>query len=138
MTTSVQVTAGNVHICTVRGEIDLQTAPAFRKVLLDNIDGESVVLDLRAVTFLGISGVRALLAAQRVARRRHCKIVIDGSYCVTRVLDVLDLSGGFGLRSVRDRGAWPCSGSPPRHGHGESAITVPDPDKRGLLTTDHV
>ncbi|WP_433566791.1 STAS domain-containing protein [Nocardia sp. CA-151230] len=88
--------ADHTHVCIVGGEIDTLTAPTFQQALFDSLDiGESTVVDLREVTFFGVAGVRALLAAQDHADRHHCALRIDGSYCVTRVLEATGLAGHF-------------------------------------------
>ncbi|GAB2451843.1 hypothetical protein GCM10027262_76300 [Nocardia tengchongensis] len=40
------------------------------------------ILDMRAVTFFGVAGVRALIAARGFADRPHCAMHIEGPYCV--------------------------------------------------------
>ncbi|MEV6097786.1 STAS domain-containing protein [Nocardia sp. NPDC051981] len=70
--------------------------------LLDSLDtGESTRVDMRAVSFFGVAGVRALLAARDFADRRHCAMCIDGSYCVTRVLEVVGLAAEFDICEQR-------------------------------------
>ncbi|MFE3280599.1 STAS domain-containing protein [Nocardia sp. NPDC059239] len=93
---TVSTLADHTHVCTIGGEIDAVTAHAFEQVLLGNLGvGGSTVIDLRKVTFLGAAGIRALLAAQDFADRCHCKMCIDGSYCVTRILEATGVAGQF-------------------------------------------
>ncbi|WP_433567391.1 STAS domain-containing protein [Nocardia sp. CA-151230] len=91
-------TIDHTHVCSVGGEIDVLTAPTFEKALFDSLDiGESTVVDLREVTFFGVAGIQALLAARDFADQYHCEICIDGSYCVTRVLEATGLASEFDL-----------------------------------------
>ncbi|MFE3229141.1 STAS domain-containing protein [Nocardia sp. NPDC059228] len=99
MTTSATTTLDNTHVCTVCGEIDVLTAPTFQQALCDSVDiAESTRVDMRAVTFFGVAGIRALLAARDFADRRHCAIYIQGSYCVTRILEAVGLAAEFDIR----------------------------------------
>ena len=50
---------------TLRGELDLATAPRLEHALADA--GEDVVLDLRGLTFMDSTGVRVLLEAAEAA-----------------------------------------------------------------------
>ncbi|MEU6585489.1 STAS domain-containing protein [Nocardia sp. NPDC046763] len=96
---SATTTLGYTRVCTVGGEIDILTAPAFRKALLGSLKfGESTLVDMSAVTFFGVAGIRALIAARELADRRHCAMCIEGSYCVTRVLEVVGLATEFDIR----------------------------------------
>ncbi|MEU1426973.1 STAS domain-containing protein [Nocardia sp. NPDC005746] len=98
MTTSATI-ADHTNVCTIGGEIDALTAPAFQKALLDSVGiGGSTVIDMTAVTFFGIAGIGALIAARDFADRRHCALCLDGSYCVTRVLEVVGLASEFDVR----------------------------------------
>ena len=47
------------------------------------------------------AGIRALLVAQDFADRCHCKMCIDGSYCVTRILDATGVAGQFAYCAPR-------------------------------------
>ncbi|MET8429038.1 STAS domain-containing protein [Nocardia sp. NPDC004860] len=99
---TVSTLADHTRVCTIGGEIDAVTAPAFEQVLIGSlgVDGSTVV-DLREVTFLGVAGIRALLAAQDFADRCHCKMCIDGSYCVTRILDATGMAAQFAFCAPR-------------------------------------
>lgn len=64
---------GDVHIVTLRGEIDAYTAPALRlelRQLIDDGEASRLVIDLAAVTFLDSSGLGALVGALRRLRER--------------------------------------------------------------------
>jgi anti-sigma B factor antagonist len=78
----------------VTGEIDVASAPALRDTLLAllNRGAESLVVDLRGVTFVDSTGVGSLL------RVHHRQSLLGGSvhfvadqHAVLRVLDVMQL-----------------------------------------------
>ncbi|WP_197285028.1 STAS domain-containing protein [Sciscionella sediminilitoris] len=60
--------SSDVAVCTVTGDIDLQTEPVLREELEDAARDSrlaSVVVDLRAVGFLALCGVQTLVRAAR-------------------------------------------------------------------------
>lgn len=86
---------GERVIVRVVGEIDLSTADDVKGPLLELFDSgfESVVLDLRGVSFLDSSGTGVLINSHRYAEDRgaHLSIVVGAS----RSREVLELSGAI-------------------------------------------
>jgi anti-anti-sigma factor len=85
------------------GEVDLTTAGEVEATACDLLDRgfARVVIDLRAVTFLDCSGVRALVKADRHARElnRSVAIMLGASPArrileVTRVIEHVDVESG--------------------------------------------
>ena len=79
---------------TVRGELDLATAPQLAEALSDGVLGpcRRVLVDLREVTFLDSSGVGTLVAARKQLASRDTHLALrclDGP--VTRILTVTGL-----------------------------------------------
>jgi len=77
---------GSVQL-TLRGELDLATAPELEQLVNERIDaGDEVVVDLRALEFMDSSGIRVLVAAHARAGRVGTTLVIvrppPGSGCV--------------------------------------------------------
>ena len=72
----------------VAGEVDLATTPELKFVLGEaRAHARLVVLDLREVTFIDASGIRAILEAAAEARRRWGRLMlIRGSVPVERML----------------------------------------------------
>jgi anti-sigma B factor antagonist len=66
---------GTTHILTVRGEIDIVSAPEFEEKL--STVGSTVVVDLRSLDFMDSSGLAVLL------RRKQ---MIDGSFDLRLVM----------------------------------------------------
>jgi anti-anti-sigma factor len=84
------------------GEIDLATSPELRQALLDpQAQAKTVVLDLRAVTFIDSSGLGVIVGQQKRARETGdgFAVVIAGASAVERILvlsglvKVLDIIG---------------------------------------------
>ena len=57
---------GDAVIVTARGEIDMESAPTLRELLLSLIDGgsRSVIIAMAGVTFMDSTGLQALIAAR--------------------------------------------------------------------------
>jgi anti-sigma B factor antagonist len=82
-------------IVTVRGEVDIATAPIVEAALCDAIASsrQPVVADLAAVEFIDSSGVHALLVANVAARDHRIPFVLRAPHAhVMRVLDLLGLT----------------------------------------------
>jgi anti-sigma B factor antagonist len=85
-----------VLVIAVTGDIDLESTPALREAVTAGIDhagGEPCVLDLTAGTFLGSSGLAALveLTGHAEARRVPLRIVVDANRSVIRPIEITGL-----------------------------------------------
>jgi len=84
------------HATVIRlvGELDLATAPevlaAVQSAVAEDGDGR-LVLDMREVSFIDSTGVRALLEASRATETQLA--LLRPSSAVTRVLDLTQLRG---------------------------------------------
>jgi anti-sigma B factor antagonist len=91
---------------TLAGELDLATAYAFDRRLLD-IEATRptiIVVDLRLVTMLDSAGLARLVSAQRRARRGGWRLVlVRGGRTVMRVLQTTRLDEMLELTSDPDR-----------------------------------
>jgi anti-anti-sigma factor len=75
-------------VVSVRGDVDMATAPRLRQVLIDATT-LAVVVDLSAVTFMDASGLGVLVGAARSARNEGRDLVLrDPSSSALRVLQV--------------------------------------------------
>ncbi|WP_433668115.1 STAS domain-containing protein [Nocardia sp. CA-136227] len=98
LTTSITTTVDDIHVCTIRGEIDIRTAPMFRKAVFDSLSiGGTTVIDMTAVTFFGVAGICAMIEALDFAHRRQCELCVEGAHCVTRILEVVGLAEAFDI-----------------------------------------
>lgn len=91
---------------TLDGELDLATAYAFDRRLLD-VEArhpELIVVDLRLVTMLDSAGLARLVSAQRRARRGGWRLVlVRGGRTVMRVLATTRLDEMLELTSDPER-----------------------------------
>ncbi|MFB9408862.1 STAS domain-containing protein [Dactylosporangium matsuzakiense] len=78
----VDVHTGPAGTATVvaRGDLDYNTAPAFRAAVTAALADRptTLCLDLAALTFMDSSGIVALLAAHSAAAALGCALVLDG------------------------------------------------------------
>jgi anti-sigma B factor antagonist len=81
---------------TVRGDIDLATAPLLLSALLDAIESNTprvLELDLTGMTFLDARGVSALLQAYLAAAAIDCRVrLVRPPGHIRRVLDITGVS----------------------------------------------
>lgn len=86
---------GHAVVLTVDGEIDMLTAPlleaAARRLL--STATPVVLLDMRDVTFMGVSGVAMLVRTAEAARQVRKQLrLVEPSHAVMRVLGKLGLA----------------------------------------------
>ena len=84
-------------VVTVRGELDLATAPELETAVMERLDaGQDVVVDLRELEFMDSSGLRVLVAAHTRAADGSAGFAIvrpaEGSE-VARILDIAGIEG---------------------------------------------
>lgn len=118
-----------VHLA---GELDLAEADAVRRILVAEAQTSTVVVDLAGLSFIDISGVRALHDAQRAASECGSRLVlVSPPRCLTMLVALMEL-GPMPFsedRSVLEerrpwpdgRPGWPGSGVPARHGRADPA-----------------
>ena len=88
----IRVCDGNdVHIVTLRGELDVFSGDAVFEVLTE-IAGSTVIVDLSELTFIDAAGLGAIIAAKNEIERGGNKLELGGaSGMVRRVFEVEDL-----------------------------------------------
>ena len=107
---------GSIRTIGLVGECDLQMFPDVDELFSKSLsDGFSAVrVDLRGLTFIDSSGIRALLiATQRAKESGSMLSIIPGSPTVMRVFEMLGLQGefpfedvdGWGVRAAESGGA---------------------------------
>ncbi len=77
-------------VISFEGDVDLQTSPNVRKVLLDYIGrGQSVVVDLSRIDYIDSSGVASLVEGFQTARKGGYNLVLasvsDGALRVLKL-----------------------------------------------------
>ena len=86
------------------GDVDLQNAPAARKVLLETVAGEHPVLvDLSGVDYIDSSGVASLVEALQTARKRNLGFALVAvSESALRVFQLAHLDKVFTIHGTLD------------------------------------
>jgi anti-anti-sigma factor len=98
----VTVAEGNPAIVHLAGEVDLSTVPLLTQALARH-HGD-VELRCARVTFFGVAGVNAFMAAHKAFVERGAKlVVVDPSRAVLRVLVLLNLEGALNIRNNGSR-----------------------------------
>jgi len=93
-------------IVAFEGDIDLQSSPEARGVLLDAVGkGQSVLVDLSGVGYIDSSGVASLVESFQAARKAgHDLILVAVSDGALRVLQLARLDKVFTIRDTIDDG----------------------------------
>ena len=94
-----------VTIVSFKGDVDLQSSPAARKVLLECVDkGGTLLVDLSAVDYIDSSGVASLVESFQSARMKDQNyILVSVSEGALRVLQLARLDKVFTIcNSIED------------------------------------
>ncbi|GJL65767.1 MAG: hypothetical protein NPIRA05_07380 [Nitrospirales bacterium] len=85
------------HIVTFRGDIDLESSPMARTILLKVVNGASkVYVDLTSVTYMDSSGIASMVEAYQLAKNSQVEFVlVSASPAVLRVLHMARLDKVF-------------------------------------------
>lgn len=89
------------HIVTLSGEIDLETSPQARKILLDTVDQSTkLFIDMASVTYIDSSGIATLVEAfQRAKKKGAALAFICLNPAVVRVLALARLEKVFTIHA---------------------------------------
>lgn len=105
-------------LVALRGDLDLLTVSRVAEVL-DGLDPSAdgvrhVVLDLRGLTFMDVSGLKELIRQNEFARsNRHNLAVVRGTRAIQRVLELTGVEEMLVLVDDPDDLAPPVLGDPP-------------------------
>jgi len=93
-------------IVVLKGDVDLESSPAAREVLLKSVEGAGKVLvDLSSVTYIDSSGVASLVEALQAAKRNGGKFaLVAASDPTRRVLELARLDKVFTMYTTVDEG----------------------------------
>ena len=93
---------GRAHL-TLRGELDLATAPELEQLVNEHIDaGQEVVVDLRGLEFMDSSGIRVLVAAHARAGRTGGRVIVVRPAPTSAVAKIVEVSGLDGELNIVD------------------------------------
>lgn len=93
---------GSIPVVVVRGEVDMCTAALFAAELVTQVNRRpaAVVVDLRAVSFFGSSGINVLLEAYgRGINRRVAIHVIVTRPCILKALQTTGMDRVFAIHT---------------------------------------
>jgi anti-sigma B factor antagonist len=95
----------DTHVVAVNGEIDLFTAPDFKRHVSQPIDAgvSHVVIDLSKTTFIDSSSLGVLIGAHRRLKLRGGSLtIVTASEAITKTFRITGLDGVFTLVSTID------------------------------------
>lgn len=89
------------HIIQLMGEIDLETSPQVRKILLDTVEkSEKLLIDMASVTYIDSSGIATLVEAfQRAKKKEGQMAFVSLNPAVVRVLALARLDTVFTIHA---------------------------------------
>jgi anti-sigma B factor antagonist len=88
---------------TLRGELDIATAPELEDLLTERIDAnQEVIVDLRGLEFMDSSGIRVLVAAHARAGRAGTRLFIVRPAPGTAVAKIVEVAGLDGELNILD------------------------------------
>lgn len=93
-------------IVVLKGDVDLESSPAAREILLKSVDGAGKVLvDLSSVTYIDSSGVASLVEALQAAKSNGGRFaLVAASDPTRRVLELARLDKVFTMYATLDEG----------------------------------
>lgn len=89
------------HLVTLSGEIDLETSPQARQIMLDTVDlSETMLIDMATVTYIDSSGIAILVEAFQRAKKKGTQLAfICLNPAVVRVLTLARLDKVFTIHT---------------------------------------
>jgi anti-sigma B factor antagonist len=96
----------NASIVTLRGDIDLESSPQSRKILLECIDkGQAVLVDMSGVTYIDSSGIASLVETLQKSRQNKCYFgLVTVSEGALRVINLARLDKVFAIHDTLEGG----------------------------------
>jgi anti-sigma B factor antagonist len=93
-------------VISFEGDVDLDSSPEARKVLLDCVGRKlPVFVDLSAVTYIDSSGVASLVEAIQTAKKEGCEFsLVSVSTAALRVLQLARLDKVFTIHETLEDG----------------------------------
>ena len=95
-----------VLVVALEGDVDLESSPAARKVLLECLERDMTLLvDMSSVTYIDSSGVASLVESLQSARQRGASFALVAvSQTVMRVLELARLDKVFTIFESLEEG----------------------------------
>lgn len=106
---------GTTTVLTLRGEIDVYTAPRLRQAIVDAVDGgtQHLVVDMEGVDFLDSTGLGVMVEGlKRIKGREGTLSVVATQDKILKIFDITGLNKAFSMhRSVDEAVAEPIPGA---------------------------
>jgi anti-sigma B factor antagonist len=106
---------GKTTILTLRGEIDVYTAPRLRQAIVDAVDGgaRELVVDMEKVDFLDSTGLGVMVEGlKRIKGRNGNLSVVTTQDKILKIFDITGLNKAFAMYgSVDEAVTEPTSGA---------------------------
>ena len=99
-------TKNGTSVVTLRGEIDVYTAPRLRQTLIDLVEGGAtdIVVDMEKVDFLDSTGLGVLVGGlKRVRDREGSMKLVATQYRILKIFDITGLSKVFPIFDSLDK-----------------------------------
>ncbi len=98
-----------VSIVVLKGDVDLESSPTAREILLKSVAGtDRVLVDLSSVTYIDSSGVASLVEALQAAKRNGGGFaLVAASDPTRRVLELARLDRVFTMYASVEEGMQP-------------------------------
>ena len=98
-----------VSIVVLKGDVDLESSPTAREILLKSVAGtDRVLVDLSSVTYIDSSGVASLVEALQAAKRNGGAFaLVAASDPTRRVLELARLDKVFTMYASVEEGMQP-------------------------------
>lgn len=98
-------TAEKIVVIELEGEIDIYTAPEFRDVLLQAIDGgaRKVVVDVSKVTFMDSTGLGVFVSGEkRIRPLGGLLVIVCRDETIRRIFQITGLADVFTFSETRE------------------------------------
>jgi anti-sigma B factor antagonist len=96
---------GAASVLTLRGEIDVYTAPRLRQAIVDLVNGGAtrVVVDMEKVDFLDSTGLGVLVEGLKRARSKESDLSIVATQDkILKIFDITGLNKAFNIHRTLD------------------------------------
>jgi anti-sigma B factor antagonist len=96
---------GTASVLTLRGEIDVYTAPRLRQAIVDLVNGGAtrVVVDMEKVDFLDSTGLGVLVEGLKRARSKESDLAIVATQDkILKIFDITGLNKAFSIHRTLD------------------------------------
>lgn len=99
MTTTKTTTPDGITL-ELEGRLDTTTAPGFQQELLKEFEnGLDITLDFQRLVYVSSAGLRALLAGQKTAKKKKCKMVL--THVASEIMEVFNMTGFSNILTIQ-------------------------------------